>query len=129
MASAISTSEAPAALGPYSQATVLPPGALLIYVSGQIPLHPNGTLTSGTIGEETAVCLSNAAAILEQAGTTLKNVIKATVFLTDMNDFAAVNAEYGGWFPGDVKPARSCVEVRKLPKGARVEIEVVAFIQ
>jgi 2-iminobutanoate/2-iminopropanoate deaminase len=85
-------------------------------------------LTSGTIGEETAVCLANAAAILKQAGTTLENVIKATVFLTDMNDFAAVNAEYEGWFPGDVKPARSCVEVRKLPKGARVEVEVVAFV-
>ncbi|KAJ0418500.1 2-iminobutanoate/2-iminopropanoate deaminase [Aspergillus carlsbadensis] len=128
MASAISTSEAPAALGPYSQATILPKGARLIYVSGQIPLHPDGTLTSGTIGEETAVCLSNAAAILKQTGTTLGNVIKATVYLTDMNDFAAVNAEYERWFPGDVKPARSCVEVRNLPKGARVEVEVVAFI-
>jgi 2-iminobutanoate/2-iminopropanoate deaminase len=85
-------------------------------------------LASGTIGEETAVCLSNAAAILKEAGTTLENVIKATVFLTDMNDFAAVNAEYGGWFPGDVKPARSCVEVRKLPKGVRVEVEVIAFV-
>ncbi|KAL3458119.1 2-iminobutanoate/2-iminopropanoate deaminase [Aspergillus heterothallicus] len=128
MASAISTFEAPAALGPYSQATLLPPGARLLYVSGQIPLLPDGTLTSATIGEETAVCLSNAAAILRQAGTTLGNVIKATVFLTDMNDFAAVNAEYERWFPGTVKPARSCVEVRALPKGARVEVEVVAFV-
>ncbi|CEL05665.1 hypothetical protein ASPCAL06782 [Aspergillus calidoustus] len=128
MASPVSTSEAPAALGPYSQATILPPGARLIYVSGQIPLHANGTLTSGTFGEETAVCLSNAAAILKQAGTNLGNVIKTTVFLTDMNDFAAVNAEYERWFPGDVKPSRSCVEVRNLPKGARVEVEVIAFI-
>ncbi|KAL2840212.1 2-iminobutanoate/2-iminopropanoate deaminase [Aspergillus pseudoustus] len=128
MASSISTSEAPAALGPYSQATLLPAGARILYVSGQIPLQPNGALTSGTIEEETALCLSNAAAILKQAGTTLGNVIKATVFLTDINDFAAVNAEYERWFPGHVKPARSCVEVRNLPKGARVEVEVVAFV-
>ncbi|KAL4876202.1 2-iminobutanoate/2-iminopropanoate deaminase [Aspergillus karnatakaensis] len=130
MASAISTKDAPAALGPYSQATLLPlhPQKSLLYVSGQIPLLPTGELVSSTITEETSIALSNASAILKEAGATLQNVIKATVFLTDMKDFNELNAEYLRWFTWDVKPARSCVEVRALPKGARVEVEVVAFV-
>ncbi|KAL4860987.1 Endoribonuclease L-PSP/chorismate mutase-like protein [Aspergillus spectabilis] len=125
MASALSTPNAPAV--PSNPLPLYPPKSLL-YVSGQIPLLPNGTLIRSTITEEPRIALSNAAAILKEAGTTLENVIKATVFLADMGDFAEINEEYLPWFKWEVKPARSCVAVRQLPKGARVEVEVVAFV-
>ncbi|KAJ5895506.1 2-iminobutanoate/2-iminopropanoate deaminase [Penicillium taxi] len=128
MASALSTKDAPAALGPYSQAVKLPAASELIFVSGQIPLTPNGVLVSGTIAEELATALSNVQAILKEAGATLENVVKSTVFLSDMEYFGEANEEYLRWFTWDLKPARSCVAVKQLPKNARVEVECIARI-
>lgn len=120
---AISSPHAPAAIGPYSQA--IQAGGL-VFCSGQIPLDPaTGALVTGDIGAETERVMKNLAAVLEAAGTTFANVVRTTIYLTDMNDFAAVNAVYGKWFK-DVPPARATVQVAALPKGARVEIDAVA---
>lgn len=118
----ISTSKAPAAIGPYSQAIVIDS---MLYTSGQIPLTPEGTLAEGGIEEQTHQVFRNLQAVLAEAGCTLNDVVKTTVFLKDMNDFAKVNEIYASYF-GDHKPARSCVEVARLPKDVRIEIELVA---
>ena len=119
----ISTKKAPAAIGPYSQAIQV---GNLVYTSGQIPIDPaTGTFVEGGIKEQTRQSLSNIKAILEEAGLTMANVVKTTVFLADMNDFADMNAIYAEFF-SEPYPARSAVAVKSLPKGALVEIEVVA---
>lgn len=119
----ISTQAAPAALGPYSQGV----GASgIVITSGQIALDPaTGNFVEGGIAEQTRQCLKNVQAVLAQAGLTLENVIKTTVFLKDMNDFAAMNEVYATFFTSD-PPARSAVQVGKLPKDAMVEIEAIA---
>ncbi|MEJ6468126.1 RidA family protein [Fusobacterium ulcerans] len=119
----IHTEKALAALGPYSQA-VEANGTL--YVSGQIPFVPETmTLVSDCVKAQTKQSLENIKAILEAAGYTFKDVVRAGVFIKDMNDFAAVNEVYAEYL-GDVKPARACVEVARLPKDVKVEIEVIA---
>ncbi|RJE83555.1 RidA family protein [Paenibacillus sp. 1011MAR3C5] len=118
----ISTSEAPAAIGPYSQAIKL--GGLL-FTSGQIPLDASGALVEGGIEEQTHQVFRNLKAVLEEAGATFQDVVKATVFMKDMNQFVTVNGIYASYF-GDHKPARSAVEVARLPKDVLVEIEVIA---
>lgn len=121
----ISTTSAPAAIGPYAQGNIA--GGLL-FASGQIPLDPEtGEIVGSTIEEQTAQVMKNVAAILETAGTDFDHVVKTTCFLNDMNDFAAFNAEYAKSF-GEVRPARSAVAVEKLPKGALVEVEVIAEV-
>lgn len=121
----ISTTNAPAAIGPYAQGNIT--GGLL-FASGQIPLDPEtGEIVGSTIEEQTAQVMKNVAAILEAAGTDFDHVVKTTCFLNDMNDFAAFNAEYAKCF-GEVRPARSAVAVEKLPKGALVEVEVIAEV-
>ncbi|WP_418238570.1 RidA family protein [Ellagibacter isourolithinifaciens] len=121
----ISTANAPAAIGPYAQGNIA--GGLL-FASGQIPLDPEtGEIVGSTIEEQTAQVMKNVAAILEAAGTDFDHVVKTTCFLNDMNDFAAFNAEYTKSF-GEVRPARSAVAVEKLPKGALVEVEVIAEV-
>jgi len=122
---AISTKKAPAAIGPYSQAIQV---GNLVYTSGQIPINPaTGTFVEGGIKEQTRQSLSNVRAILEEAGLSMANVVKTTVFLADMADFADMNAVYAEFF-AEPYPARSAVAVKSLPKGALVEIEVVATI-
>ncbi len=124
--SAISTEHAPAAIGPYSQAIQ---SGNLIYTSGQIPLDPaTGQLVTGGIREQTIRALENLKAVLAAAGTDLGQVIKTTVFLKNMGDFAAMNEVYGQYLApeGVVAPARSTIEVARLPKDSLVEIEVVA---
>ena len=119
----ISTSKAPAAIGPYSQAIEV---AGLVYTSGQIPIDPaTGKFAEGGIKKQTRQSLLNVKAILEEAGLTLSDVVKTTVFMADMNDFADMNAIYSEFF-SEPYPARSAVAVKSLPKGALVEIEVVA---
>lgn len=120
----ISTNSAPAAIGPYSQGIVV---NNLFYSSGQIPLKPDGTMVEGGVIEQTHQVFQNLKAVLEEAGASLESVVKATVFIQDMNEFAAINEVYGYYFQIH-KPARSCVEVAKLPKNALIEIEVVALI-
>lgn len=121
----ISTANAPAVIGPYAQGNIA--GGLL-FASGQIPLDPEtGEIVGSTIEEQTAQVMKNVAAILEAAGTDFDHVVKTTCFLNDMNDFAAFNAEYAKSF-GEVRPARSAVAVEKLPKGALVEVEVIAEV-
>ena len=121
----ISTPKAPAAIGPYSQAVRV--GAAL-YTSGQLGLDPaTGTLPEG-VEAQTRQSLSNIGAILDAAGYAVTDVVKTTVFIRSMDDFACVNAVYSAFF-GDHKPARSCVEVSRLPKDGLVEIEVVAVKQ
>ena len=122
---AISTQKAPAAIGPYSQAIQV---GNLVYTSGQIPIDPaSGNFVEGGIKEQTRQSLINVKAILEEAGLTLSNVVKTTVFLADMNDFADMNAVYAEFF-SEPYPARSAVAVKTLPKDALVEIEVVAEV-
>ena len=121
----ISTTKAPSAIGPYSQAMQV---GNLIYTSGQIPINPaTGSFVEGGIKEQTRQSLLNVKAILEEAGLTMGNVVKTTVFMADMNDFADMNAVYAEFF-AEPYPARSSVAVKTLPKGALVEIEVVAGI-
>ena len=120
----ISTQNAPAAIGPYSQA--VDSGAGLVFVSGQLPIDPStGAFPEGGVTEQTRQSLSNAQAILQAAGLELADVIKTTVFLADMGDFAAMNAVYATFF-SEPFPARSAVAVKTLPKGALVEIECIA---
>jgi 2-iminobutanoate/2-iminopropanoate deaminase len=124
--SAVSTENAPVAIGPYSQAIQT---GNLIYTSGQIPLDPaTGQLVSGGIREQTTRVLENLKAVLVAGGTDLAHVIKTTVFLKNMGDFAAMNEVYGQYLApeGVVAPARSTIEVARLPKDSLVEIEVVA---
>jgi 2-iminobutanoate/2-iminopropanoate deaminase len=118
----IATNGAPAAIGPYSQAMVV---GNLVFTSGQIPLGLDGQVVQGGIVEQTHQVFANLQAVLAEAGSSLQQVIKATVFLKDMNQFAAVNDIYASYF-GDHKPARSTVEIARLPKDVLVEIELIA---
>jgi 2-iminobutanoate/2-iminopropanoate deaminase len=122
----ISTNDAPAAVGPYSQAVRV---GKLIYSAGQLGLDPTtGKLVDGGITQQTEQALLNLQAVLEAAGTSLKRVVKTTVFLQDIGDFAAMNEVYGRFF-GKTPPARSAVQVAALPLGAQVEIEAVAVVK
>ncbi|RIV21773.1 RidA family protein [Alicyclobacillaceae bacterium I2511] len=118
----ITTKGAPAAIGPYSQAVVAGP---FLFTSGQIPLRIDGSLVMGDISEQTTQVLANLDAVLQAAGVARENVVKTTIFLVDLQDFERVNQIYGEFF-GNHQPARSTVQVAGLPKGARVEIELVA---
>ena len=123
MKTVISTSKAPAAIGPYSQAIQV---GNLLYASGQIPIDPStGSIVDGGIKEQTRQSLLNVQAILEEAGLSFANVVKTTVFLADISDFADMNGVYAEFF-SEPYPARSAVAVKSLPKGALVEIEIVA---
>jgi 2-iminobutanoate/2-iminopropanoate deaminase len=120
---AVSTEGAPAAIGPYSQA--IRAGSLL-FVSGQVPIDPaTGAIIDGDIGAQTRRVLQNVGAILEASGASFDHVVRTTVFLTDMNDFAAMNDVYAGCFSSPA-PARATVQVSRLPKDARIEIDVIA---
>lgn len=124
MRRAVRTDEAPAAVGPYSQAIV---ASGLIFASGQIPVDPaTGSIVGGGIEEQTRQCLKNLRSVLEAAGSGLDRIVRATVFLTDMGEFDAVNRVYGEAMPSP-PPARVCVEVSRLPRGARVEIDAIAI--
>ena len=120
----VETEEAPRAIGPYSQAVV---AGGLVFSSGQIPIDPaTGQFVSGGIAEQTEQVLRNLSKVLEAAGSGLDRVVKTTVYLADMGDFAAMNEVYGRHFTGE-QPARSTVQAARLPRGARVEIDVVAL--
>ena len=120
----IQTGAAPAAIGPYSQAMVT---GNLVYTSGQIPLDPKSGEVVGTdVKAQAEQVIKNLAAVLEAAGSSLKDVVKTTCFLADMNDFAAFNEVYAKHFPG--KPARSAVAVKQLPRSVLVEIEAIGEI-
>ena len=122
----IQTEKAPAAIGPYSQ--TINSGAGLVFVSGQLPIDPaTGAFPEGGVKEQTRQSLTNAKAILEAAGLGLGNVVKTTVFLADMGDFAAMNEVYAQFFCAPF-PARSAVAVKTLPKGALVEVECIAAV-
>lgn len=122
----INTESAPAAIGPYSQGIK---AGNFIYVSGQIPIVPEtGEIAEGDISAQTEQAIKNIKNILEAGGASLKNVIKTTLFLTDMAEFGKVNKTYAEFFTED-PPARVCVEVPKLPKNAKIEIEATAYIE
>ena len=118
----IKTNKAPAAIGPYSAGIKI---NNMIFTSGQIPVNPVDGSMPSDIKEQTRQSLNNVKGILAEEGYSLNDVVKTTVFIMDMNDFAAINEVYAEMF-GDHKPARSCVQVAKLPKGAGIEIEVIA---
>jgi 2-iminobutanoate/2-iminopropanoate deaminase len=119
----VATEAAPQAIGPYSQAVRV---GDFVFTSGQIPIDPRtGVFVEGGIAEQTEQVLRNLAEVLRAAGTGLEAVVKTTVFLADMNDFVAMNEVYGRYFPG-APPARSTVQAARLPRDARVEIDVVA---
>lgn len=120
----VSTTKAPAAIGPYAQAVMI---NSMVFTSGQIPLQPNGELVQGEIREQAHQVFKNLIAVLESAGGSLHDVVKTTVFLKDMNQFGELNEVYAEYF-GDHTPARSCVEVARLPKDVLVEIEAIASI-
>ncbi len=123
-ARSVSTERAPAAIGPYSQAVIL---GELVFTSGQIALDPQtGQMVGGGIVEQTEQVLKNLAAVLEAAGASLGTVVKTTVYLANLADFAAMNEVYARFF-GDNRPARSTVQAAALPRGALVEIDAVAF--
>ena len=121
----VSTKEAPAAIGPYSQGIIV---NNVFYSSGQIPLTAEGEMVNGDVQEQTHQVFKNVQAVLKEAGASLESVVKTTVFIKDMNDFGKVNEVYGEYFHTH-KPARSCVEVARLPKDALVEIEVIALVK
>jgi len=125
MTKVVQTKNAPAANGPYSQGIIV---NNMFYSSGQIPLTPAGDFVNGDIKEQTHQVFHNLKAVLEAAGASFETVVKATVFIKDMEQFAEVNEVYGEYFHTH-KPARSCVEVARLPKDALVEIEVVALVK
>lgn len=119
----ITSSQAPAAVGPYSQAVAAGP---FVFVSGQIPLNQQGEMSQGDIVVQTVQVIENLKAILKAAGLSLKDVVKTTVFLADMADFAEMNRVYSEFFP-EKPPARSTIQVARLPRNAAVEIEAVAY--
>ncbi|MFI3277657.1 MAG: RidA family protein [Rikenellaceae bacterium] len=119
----ISTQNAPAAVGPYSQAVM---AGDTLYISGQIAIDPTTGQIASTIEEQTTQILKNIDAILSEAGMTKANVVKTSVLLDDLNDFAAMNAIYASYFTEDM-PARACYEVSKLPLGVKIEIESIAY--
>lgn len=124
MRKTISTEHAPAAIGPYAQAVRV---GDLLFTSGQIPLRPDGTLVEGDIRAQAEQVLNNLRAVLEAGGSGLEHVVKCTCFLADMNDFAAMNEVYGSFFTSD-PPARSAVEVARLPRDVKIEIEAIAQV-
>lgn len=121
--SIVSTDQAAPAIGPYSQAVMTD---TMVYCSGQIPLTPAGQMVDGDVKAQTEQVFSNIKAVLAAAGSSLEQVVKVTVFLHDMNDFAAMNEVYGKYFTSN-PPARSTVQVARLPRDAKVEIEVTAL--
>lgn len=127
--STVRTGEAPAAIGPYSQAVTVPVGdRKMIFCSGQIPLDPaTGALVNSDIETQTRRVLDNLGAVLAAAGAGFADIVKTTIFLASMDDFAKVNAVYGERFPSD-PPARSTVQAARLPRDARVEIEAIAVV-
>ncbi|MFB4214127.1 RidA family protein [Shouchella sp. JSM 1781072] len=120
----VHTTKAPQAIGPYSQGMIV---NNVFYSSGQIPLTAEGELVNGSVEEQTHQVFSNLKAVLAEAGSSLDKVIKATVFIKDMNDFPLINEVYGEYF-SEHQPARSCVEVARLPKDVLIEIEVIALV-
>jgi len=127
MREVVYTTGAPAAIGPYSQGIKVAAGKL-VFTAGQIPIDPaTGNMVAGDIKAQTRQVLQNVKAVLAAAGSSLEQVVKTTVFLTDLDDFAAMNEVYAGFF-SENPPARSAVEVKALPKGARVEIETIAVV-
>lgn len=122
----IRTNQAPAPVGPYNQAVTA--AGQLVFVAGQIPLDPvSGAIVGeGDVARQTEQVFANLKGVLEAAGVTLQDVVKTTVFLVDMNDFAAMNAVYAQYFDEALAPARACVEVSRLPKDVRVEIDCIA---
>jgi 2-iminobutanoate/2-iminopropanoate deaminase len=126
VATRVHTDHAPAAMGPYSQAIV---DGNMVYTAGQIALDPQtGKLVEGGINEQTRRVLDNLTAVLEAAGTSMRSVVKTTVFLSDLANFAAMNAIYGTYFSPDAPPARSTVQVAALPLGALIEVECIATV-
>jgi len=122
---AVTSPDAPAAIGPYSQAIKAGP---FVFVSGQIPLDPgSGQMVAGDVSVQTHRVMQNLHAVLEAAGCSLDNVVRSTIFLADLNDFSTVNEIYGGYFTAPA-PARATVQVARLPRDARVEIDVVAYL-
>ena len=121
----IKTANASLPVGPYNQAVAI---GNLIYTAGQIPLDPQGNMVPGGIKEQTKQVLENVKAVIEAGGSSLANVVKATVFLKDLNDFAGMNEVYGQYFKAETAPARSTLQVARIPKDSLVEIEVVAFV-
>ena len=122
----IHTDNAPAAIGPYSQAIK---AGNMLFVSGQVPFVPETMeIVEGDVKAQTAQSLKNVQAILAEAGLDFSHVVKSTVFIKDMNEFAQINEVYGEFF-GENKPARACVEVARLPKDVKVEIEVIAVVK
>lgn len=125
MINVIASENAPKALGPYSQALKV---GNFIFCSGQIPINPaTNTIEATTIEDQTRQVITNLKNVLETAGSSLSNVVKTTVFIKDMNDFAALNGVYAELF-GETRPARSCVEVARLPKDVKIEIECIATL-
>lgn len=124
MKTVISTEKAPQAIGPYSQAIEVNG---MIYTAGMIPINPaNGLLVTGGVTEQAIQALSNLKALVEEAGSSMDKVVKTTVFIKDMNDFGKINEVYANYFTGNY-PARSCVEVARLPKDVLIEIEAIAI--
>ena len=123
MKRAVQTPDAPAPIGPYSQAVR---HGNLLFVSGQIPVDKQGRLETGDIERATRLVMDNISAILQAAGMGMQNVVKASIFLRNMDDFAVVNEVYGSYFTDDIPPARETVQVARLPKDVPVEISVIA---
>ena len=121
----INTNKAPEALGPYSHAMVV---NNLVFTSGQIPLDTEGNIVSSDVKEQTKQVLENLSVVLEEAGSDLNSVVKATIFISDTNEFQQINEVYGSYF-NEHQPARSCVEVSRLPKDVKVEIELVGKVK
>lgn len=121
----VNTNKAPEALGPYSHATVV---NNLVFTSGQIPLTLDGNIVSDDVQEQTKQVLENLTVVLQEAGSDLDSVVKATIFISDMNNFQKINEIYGDYF-GKYQPARSCVEVARLPKDVKVEIELIGKVK
>lgn len=122
----VATKAAPAAIGPYSQGNIF---GNLIFTSGQVPLDPEtGAIVGSSIEEQTEQVLKNVKAVLEEAGSSMDKVLKTTVFIKNMNDFAAMNAVYAKYFAEGSYPSRSAVEVARLPKDVLVEIETIAYL-
>lgn len=120
----VATDKAPSAIGPYSQAVVC---GNMVFTSGQIPINPqSGNVEAVTIEEQTEQVMQNLGAVLEASGSSFEKAVKTTCFLADINDFSAFNAVYAKYFT--TKPARSCVAVKDLPKGVKVEVEVIATL-
>jgi 2-iminobutanoate/2-iminopropanoate deaminase len=123
----IQTDQAPAPVGPYNQAIIA--SGRLVFVAGQVPLDPqSGAIVGEEVTQQTEQVMANLKAILTAAGTSFENVVKTTVFLADMNDFAAMNSVYAQYFQEATAPARACVQVARLPKDVRVEIECIAVV-